>query len=52
MTCSPLKKLKSALAAWFKQVHESNASTDGNNLKEKAFAYHQLFGFQLMDQQI
>jgi hypothetical protein len=33
---SPLEKLESALAAWFKQAHDSNASTDGNNLKEKA----------------
>jgi hypothetical protein len=33
---SPLEKLESALAAWFKQVHESSASTDGTHLKEKA----------------
>jgi hypothetical protein len=28
LKCSPLEKLDSALAAWFKQVWENNASTD------------------------
>jgi hypothetical protein len=30
------QKLESALAAWFKQAHETNSSTDGTQLKEKA----------------
>jgi hypothetical protein len=33
---SPLEKLESALAAWFKQARESNVSIDGTHLKEKA----------------
>jgi hypothetical protein len=33
---SSLEKLESALAAWFKQAHESNASIDGTHLREKA----------------
>jgi hypothetical protein len=32
----PLKKLESALAALFKQAHESNASIDCTHLREKA----------------
>jgi hypothetical protein len=32
----PLEKLESALAAWFKQAHESNASIDGAHLREMA----------------
>jgi hypothetical protein len=32
----PLEKLELALAAWFKQVCESNAFKDGIHLKEKA----------------
>jgi hypothetical protein len=32
----PVKKLETALAAWFKQAYESNASIDGTNIKEKA----------------
>jgi hypothetical protein len=31
-----LEKVESALAAWFKQACESNASIDGTHLKEKA----------------
>jgi hypothetical protein len=33
---SPLEKLESALAAWFNQACESNASIDGTHLQEKA----------------
>jgi hypothetical protein len=29
---SPLEKLESALAAWFKQAREKNASVDGTHL--------------------
>jgi hypothetical protein len=49
-----LEKLESALAVWFNQACESNASIDGNHLKEKALhiADSQLFSFQWMDQQI
>jgi centromere protein B len=32
----PQEKLEFALVAWFKQARESNASTDGTHLKEKA----------------
>jgi hypothetical protein len=32
----PQEKLESALAAWFKQARENNASTDDTHLKEKA----------------
>jgi hypothetical protein len=32
----PLEKLESAPGTWFKQARESNASTDGTHLKEKA----------------
>jgi hypothetical protein len=35
LKCSPLEELDSALAAHFKQAHESNASGDGIYLKEK-----------------
>jgi centromere protein B len=33
---SPLEKVESALAAWFKPARESNASVDGTHLKDKA----------------
>jgi hypothetical protein len=52
------EKLEPVLAARFKQAHESNASTDGPQLNEKAFhmAIHQrianFFSFQRVDQQI
>jgi hypothetical protein len=36
LKCLPLEVLESVLAARFKQAHESNASVDGNHLKEKA----------------
>lgn len=36
LKCSPLKKLESALSARFKQTYKSNASIDGNLLKERA----------------
>jgi hypothetical protein len=32
---SPLEKLESAFAAWFKQTCESNASIDGTHLKRR-----------------
>jgi centromere protein B len=32
----PREKLESAIAAWFKQTCESDASMDGTHLKEKA----------------
>jgi hypothetical protein len=32
----PLEKLETALAAWFKQARESNASIDGTHIKEEA----------------
>jgi hypothetical protein len=32
---SPLEKLESALAAWFKQACESNPSIDGNHLRRR-----------------
>jgi hypothetical protein len=32
----PVKKLESALVAWFKQAHESNTPIDGTYLKRKA----------------
>jgi hypothetical protein len=37
LKCLPLEKLEFALAAWFKQARESNASTGGTHLKEKTF---------------
>jgi hypothetical protein len=52
---SPLEKLESALAAWFKQAGEGNASIDGTHLKEEALhiahpsGNSQLFSFQWMD---
>jgi hypothetical protein len=56
---SPLEKLKSALAAWLKEAHESNASTDGWHPPQgEGLTHHhlsgnsQLFGFQWMNQQI
>jgi hypothetical protein len=36
LKCLPPEKMESALAEWFMQAHESNASTDGIQLKEKA----------------
>jgi hypothetical protein len=47
--------MESALAAWFKQVCENNASIDGNHLKEKAshIAPHPgIANFRWMKQQI
>lgn len=37
LRCPPLEKLESALVAWFKQPHESNASIGGTHHKGKAF---------------
>jgi hypothetical protein len=48
---SSLEKLDSALAAWFKQAHERNASIDGTHLREKAL-HVGLSGFQWMGRQI
>jgi hypothetical protein len=33
---SPLEELECALAVWFKQTHESNASTDSTHFKDQA----------------
>jgi hypothetical protein len=32
----PMGELESALAVWFKQVHASNASIEGNIIRDKA----------------
>jgi hypothetical protein len=37
LKCLSLEKLESALAAWFKQACESNASIGGTHLKGKGF---------------
>jgi hypothetical protein len=36
LKCLSLEELESALAAYFKQARESNASIDGTHLREKA----------------
>jgi hypothetical protein len=52
-----MEEEESALAAQFKQAHESNASTDGIRLKKKALhvclsGNSQLLGFQQSEQKI
>jgi hypothetical protein len=48
LKCWPMEELESALAACFKQAHESNPSIDGTHLKDKGLHISsensQLFG--------